>query len=241
MRNGKWASSIVLGIAATFCGAAPVRGLAADWYVGLAGGYSSADASKLGSDYEQVGVGFVPRQITSSYSDQSHGAWKALAGWRALPYLGLELSYADYGSQTFGYTGVRFDPGAPPPFIRVEQSRSARRSITAWGADILGIWPIAPGFEILAGIGVAKAKVELSIEGTNRDSLFLTPVSSSDNSTNTVARYSIGANWMPTTEWIVRVNYEYLDKVGQSYQRGSDAGTGISAQQTLWLSVIRQF
>jgi opacity protein-like surface antigen len=219
----------------------PVSGLAADWYVGLAGGASSADASRLGSDYEQVGAGFVPRQITSSYSDQSHGAWKALAGWRALPYLGLELSYADYGSQTFGYTGVQFNPGNPPPFIRVEQSRSARRTLTAWGGDILGIWPIAPEFEILAGIGAVSAKVELSIEGTNRDSLFLIPVSSSDTSTNTVARYSIGANWMPTPEWIVRVNYEYLDKVGKSYQRGSDAGTGIAAQQTLWLSLIRQF
>jgi hypothetical protein len=63
----------------------------------------------------------------------------------------------------------------------------------------------------------------------------------SDSSTNTVARYSLGANWLPTPEWIFRVNYEYLDKVGSSHQQGSDAGTGISAQQTLWLSVIRRF
>jgi opacity protein-like surface antigen len=113
--------------------------------------------------------------------------------------------------------------------------------VKAWGGDVIGTWPITSSIEALAGVGVVRARVNLTTDFTS-SGLFLTQTGNiSESASGTKARGSLGANWTPFPSWMLRVNYEYLDAVGTSFQPARPQGTGRSTQQTVWLSVVKSF
>lgn len=221
----------------------PAPALALDWYAGLAGGSSRADASALADGYTQDQSGVIPRtNVADVHSSESRGAWKVLAGCKPHRNLALEVSYTDYGHQGLGFTGRYNRPFGPPIFAALQQVREAKRTVEAWGIDLFGVWPVAPEVELLAGIGAARARVRLDESGTDRNSLgTVSSIGSTWTSNHTVARFTVGANWKPASQWAVRLAYEQLADAGTDFQPGNDAHTGRSSQRTLWLGATRSF
>jgi opacity protein-like surface antigen len=237
LRRSKWA--LVLVFTGLFVLPVQFAAAAGEWYGGLAGGGTRGEASELEHDYPQDGP---PVQVSSSDFRESHGAWKAFAGWRPIHWVAIELSYADYGTQKLGYTAT------PITFAHLipQQTGDGRRSVKGWNGDILGFLPIATNMEGFVGIGIAHARVKLT---TNFISYFVglepqpSPTTSSSSDTSTAARFSLGIAWIPSAQWSVRLGYEHLAKVGISFETGSVRGdhTGRSSQETLWLSMLRTF
>jgi opacity protein-like surface antigen len=214
------------------------------WYLSVAGGISRVDASALKRGYGQDASRYgdlSSRDITSAYFNQANGAWKASAGWKASKFVAAELSYSDYGAQRLGYHGThRTCCGSLLP--EPSETRDAQRGVTAWGVDLIGNLPLGADVEGIAGIGAARVQTKLSalvnsnLWGTDMK----LPTSVSDQSS--AARFMVGVKWSPFHPWAVRISYEYLSKVGSTFESdGRGDHTGRSWQQTIWAGVQRDF
>jgi OmpA-like transmembrane domain len=212
---------------------------AADWYAGISGGVSNADVAALKQDYSQDVPAFRPQQLESSTSSQSGGAWKALAGWKPTQFLALELSYSRYGKQQFGFESVDSAfPGSPA--LRTRLTKRAEREVSAWGVDVVGVWPLTPSLALQAGVGAANAEIKLTSR-TRSASLAVFESTANYKENKTAARLSLGGCWAPVPDWQLRLNYEYLDKIGSRFSPSAERETGRSAHQTVWLSAIKLF
>ena len=209
-----------------------------NWYVGIGGGSTRLVSSDLESGYAQDNTG-TPRILTSSYLDESGGSWKVFGGWRPMRYMAIELNYADYGSQKLGYAGGPINVG-PVAFYEID-ARDAKRRVTAWGADVIGFWPITESVELFGGIGIAQAQVKLDANFTKRTLFADKEGSSSDTHRSTAPRFRLGGSFTPWSEWAFRLEYEYLDEVGNAFDRVGSGHVGRSAQETIWASVVRSF
>jgi len=238
---------------------------ASDWYAGIAGGISTSHSSELANDLVAsrqrptdltLPVEFNRLLTSETFSDgKKPGAWKVVIGRRLMPYLSIEASYADFGRRRFGYSGIPYLGLGPGP--RHGVTDTAERRATAWGADVLGNWPLNARFDLLAGVGVTRAKAAVSFEEHSRQVVFPGPVpvgpdfvTNWDSSqSNTRARWSLGADWRLAPGWTVRLSYERIQPFGTAFvfHRPSltnepvTTGTGEAPQETVFVSLMRTF
>jgi opacity protein-like surface antigen len=213
---------------------------AADWYAGISGGVSNADVAALKRDYAQELLSSPPPRIESSTSSQNGGAWKVLAGWKPRQFLALELSYSRYGKQRFGFESVNEQLFGSPALRRSRLTRHAEREVSAWGVDVVGVWPLTPNLALHAGVGAANAEIKLTSR-SRFENIGVFESGTTDKEKKTAARLSLGGSWAPVPDWQLRLNYEYLDKIGSRFSPSTESETGRSAQQTVWLSAIKLF
>lgn len=215
---------------------------AAEWYLGLAGGETRADLGKLETGYPRDEEPRILRFVTSSSASENHGAWKGLVGVQFAKPVSLEVSYADYGTQSLGYNAQQVYTCIVPPFC-VRETRDARRSVATIGIDVVGRVAVLDNVDLIASVGAVGARVRLKTNYTTRIPLGV-PGNAGSNaytSNDATVRLSLGADWKLSPQWVMRLNYEYLDKVGTDFQSDSQPGTGRTGQKTLWFSVMRFF
>ena len=215
-------------IAAACVALAPVAAPAADsFYVTAAGGYSSAQMSKLSSSH---GDGFASQ--ASSGESEKHGAWRAGAGWFVLPRVALELAYADYGEQAFSVQGLTQSSAA----LR----RESRREVGAVTLDMVGHWPVHEHLTLVGRVGAAFARVGTA--STVATDLGLEQASADSHARSFAFHASGAVRWSDALPGLdLEAALDYLGPVGTGFSADHLDGTGRSSQATLWLGVVKRF
>ena len=212
---------------------------AVEWYLGLAGGSTSADHTKLETGFPHDEDPLILRGVKATRYSEDHGAWKGLVGVRFARPVALEVSYADYGTQSIGFTADQINTCMVPVFC-VHETRDAQRSMKAAGVDAVFHVPIHESVDLIGSLGLVLTKVKLNANYTNTTTLG-TPVTGGYSlSVNSFAsRASLGADWKPAPQWVLRLNYEWLEKSGTDFQLGRLHDSGESGQKTLWFTVMK--
>src|SRR3954471_11884842 len=115
--------------------AAPAR-----FYVTLSGGESRTGDALVSSTESAI------TNATGIHSDfdSKDTAWKAGAGYRLLPWLSLELDYADLGRAT---VQTSLTASGVPAALTID------RKVDGWGASAIFSWPLAPAFAVYGRAG----------------------------------------------------------------------------------------
>jgi OOP family OmpA-OmpF porin len=137
-------------------------------------------------DAELASLGFT----SSSSTDDSDTGWKLFAGYKFMPYLAVEGSYTDLGKASASSVIT-----AP-----VSGSANVEAEASTWAISALGIWPVAPRFELYGRLGFHFWDADVSGSGTAGS------VSESDDGTDLL--YGVGANFDITPQLGVRGEWE---------------------------------
>lgn len=145
--------------------------------------------------YAGAGVGMFDVEIddfddvddTIDRYDSDDTAWKAFAGWRANPYLAVELAYVNLGSPD--------DEILPDTTLTVETD--------GFAPYVVGTLPIGDWFELFAKAGYYWYDVEARID---------TPIGSvSDDDSDSTFTWSAGAGLNLFERVNIRLEYEQFD------------------------------
>lgn len=123
------------------------------------GAHDAATAADTGI---YIGAGYVRARINNVFGTTGYGfkiddnAWKAIVGFRPIPFFAVEANYVDLGHQSRGLLG-----GAGP------YSHATARAFDVFGVGLLPIGPV----DLYAKAGGARWKLSGSLEGPN-SSLF---------------------------------------------------------------------
>jgi len=117
--------------------------------------------------------------------------WKVFAGWRFNRFVGVDLSYADYGTadDTQGSVAVQ----------------AATDSINLFA---VGILPAGPRFDLFGKLGVASWNGDV----TTTDSMTMMTSTTSDDGTEVAWGFGIG--WRLTQKFIIQAEWETLGDFG---------------------------
>jgi hypothetical protein len=217
----------------------PLAAPAADTaYVTAAGGYTSAQTSRLGSGH-QDGFAFP----TGSSESENHGAMRVGGGWFVLPRVALEASWADYGKQDLSAEGAP-GPALVPGVL--SGRRMTERKVSAVALDMVGHWPVHPHVTLVGRVGMAygfvKATGHVAAPGGFPSGGGPQDASYDVRQRSWAFHGSAGARWVdvvPTLD--VEAMVEYLGPVGSFFASESIGGTGRSSQATVWLGLVKRF
>ena len=145
--------------------------------------------------YAGAGIGMFDVEIddfddvddTIDRYDSDDTAWKAFAGWRANPYVALELAYVNLGSPD--------DEILPDTNLTIETD--------GFAPYVVGTLPIGDWFELFAKLGYYWYDVEASVS---------TPIGSvSDDDSDSTFTWSAGAGLNIFEHVNIRLEYEQFD------------------------------
>lgn len=119
-----------------------------------------------------------------SCDDRAIG-WRAIAGYRFNPYIGLEASVIDWG-----------EVSANTPTVRVRAKK--QRSIGLAG---VASFPVSPRVSLSAKLGLFQTEQETETQATRADR------------SDTETHYGIGARYDLGRRWAVRADWEQADKL----------------------------
>jgi len=151
---------ISLGLALLAAAAADAQGAETGWYFGIgAGGASYSDN--------------IPKQIVAAYRnfptytlqsartiDSSDAAAQVFAGYRFLPWLGVELGYQDLGSARTMYVLKTVGP-----IIYPTPTLTGEYGVRDVNATVVASWPIGERFELFARAGVSNTRLDYDEHG----------------------------------------------------------------------------
>jgi hypothetical protein len=167
--------------------------------------------------------------------DSRDTAWKAGAGYRLLPWLSLELDYADLGRAT---VQTSLTASGVPAGLTID------RRVDGWGASALFSWPIAPAFALYGRAGAFRANVKTEqrlagniVFGDTDPQLRSRTIEHSD----TIARLGVGLGWQAWRNGGIHVEYEHYDNVGKPFVSGYTQTTGRADMDALWLGIRQAF
>ena len=176
----------------------------ADYADGLAGQIRSAYAGR--SDYAVE---------SAALTDRNDQAWKLTLGYRFLPWLGAELSYADAGKAASAYVLV------PKPLLNAGPvSASGRYDLHGTSLALVGEWPVGANFALSARAGLVASRLgyrEIS-RAVNGDTFpFRGP---SDSNTGALA--GLGLAWRLAPQWDLRLDWDRWFDVGTRFDVQED-------------------
>lgn len=167
-------------------------------YVGADVGQSTASGACDG----------VPGGISCSDTDT---ALRLTAGYQFNPYVGAELSYADFGkanaSGIFRGFGVAADVKA-----------------SGFQAYVVGTMPLNRGFGLVGRLGLASTDVKADGNAAG--------ASESRSTTTTTIALGVGAKYGINDQFSVHLMYDYYGKVGDSNTTGTATLSAITAGLT---------
>jgi OOP family OmpA-OmpF porin len=138
--------------------------------------------------YAGVGVGQATIEIDDSDIDfdQDDFGWKAFAGYRFMPYFGVEGGYVDFGEPDDSILGIDVEVDAD-----------------GWDLFAVGFWPIGEKWDLFAKLGVIawSADIKGSFQGE----------SVSEEEDGADLAYGLGAGWNFSERFSVRGEWEYFD------------------------------
>lgn len=150
-------------------------------YVGVGWGQFNADIDNLSDAGTTAG----------NIIDSDDNAWKAFAGWRFNPYIGLELAYVDLGSPTDRFQGSG-------------SNGNYRLDVSGFAPYVIGTVPLGP-VELFGKVGYyfydVDLRVDLDAPGPDIDS----------GSSRQDFVYGAGAGLTFLEHLHVRAEYERID------------------------------
>jgi OOP family OmpA-OmpF porin len=197
-----------LALAAATLLAGPVHAQSTGSATGTASGATTPAWPSLGTLYVHAGVGAaihdidgggIDRQLgdlgfagaSTSVNDDETG-WRVGAGWQALPWLALELSYFDLGNPGFSSTALR--PG----------TFEARGEVTGWSLDLVPQYQIGTtGFGVFGRLGYARTETKARFTGSGAFTLREESVTARNDSWDAGlgVSYAFNRNFSVRGEW----------------------------------------
>lgn len=180
------------------------------WYFGVGVGGSSFPDS-------------IPSQIAAAYANNDtytlHGARtvddgdtaaQLFAGYRFLPWLGVEVGYQDLGkARTFYQLDPRVQLNYPMPAL------SGEYGLRDVHATLVGTWPINERFELLARAGVSNTRLSYDEHGfdiNNKPYAF-----HARTRTRSGAIAGIGAAWNFSPHLALRLDLDRNFDIGKTF------------------------
>lgn len=202
------------------------------WYAGLAVGQSKT-SSELVTNREST---ITLAQNLSTAFDDRDTAWKGFAGWQALPWLAVEVSYADLGKQSTDTTFLGGDAPAPAEVL-------LRREVKGFGVDLVLSTPVWSSVSVFGRVGAFRASIDATAQlsgnvvftGGNGETF------RSSSTTETVTRYGVGLETPIAPNAGVRLEWERYANVGKKFAVGATGTTGEADMDTLTLGLIYRF
>jgi opacity protein-like surface antigen len=181
-------------------------------YFGLTLGFSSTDG-EADTDPSQPTIGGSPSISVNGFDFESdETTWGALAGWRVLPWLGVELGYHDLGNFGTEFNFVPFVPGGGGQI----QRRGAALDVQEYSLAARLSMSITDRFDANWVAGLSR--VEFSAEGGLPAPTFdpfqifpakVIPFASPDMETGFV--WGFGFTWKPSGRIGLDVGYRRHD------------------------------
>jgi opacity protein-like surface antigen len=229
--------TLLLAAAVALCGIdayaqAPFSPPQPPWYLEASGGEARTSDQLVRNRESTIVNGF---DIHSDF-DAKDAAWKFGGGWRALPWLALELNYADLGRVKLetALTG----PTGLPAGIAID------RKVSGWGVDAVFSVPVAPRFALYGRAGAFRSHLETSarlsgnIAFTNGDS---SDSSRSTTRDETVGRFGAGLRWEAWRNGALHAEYERYRSIGKPFAIGGSGTTGEADVDAWWIGVSQAF
>ncbi len=212
--NTRCLLALAFGTIALACSASDTH-----FYVGASGGQSNV-VDDLVSQQAAVASPVVD---VHSVSDRTDHALKGFAGYRITPNVAIEAAYADLGDYTHSI-GLLFPSFGS--FI------TARRTATAYGADVVGSVPLGSRLEAMARLGayVANVKTDRCGFGIGGHEF-----SDSHHDRNTVMHGGLGVQAAIGSRFKLRLEWERFFRTGTVFalQNAVSQGTG-RTDMDLW-------
>lgn len=156
-------------------------------------------AGSLGTARHDIDGGSIDRQLgelgfagASTSVNDSETAWRITAGWQALPWLGVELSYFDLGKPGFSATAAR--PG----------SFDASIDVTGVSLDLVPQYQFADtGWGVFGRLGYARTETKARFGGSGAFTLLEESAKSRNNSwdAGVGVSYAFSRNFSLRGEW----------------------------------------
>jgi OmpA-OmpF porin, OOP family len=178
-------------------------------YVGANLGYTLSTYHRSDLDSALIdtfaGGGYTLVLSSSSVHDE-HTPWSLDVGYRFTTYLGLEASYLELGTVKFASRGTESTPFGSAP-ISVDLNIKSRGPALA----LVGVLPMTNEWNLEARLGAYEGKT-LSEYVTTVET---TASSGYDSKTSTSLLGDIGAAYILSPHWVVRLDYTYLNHLGE--------------------------
>ena len=213
-------------------GQAPAFPLQPRWYLEASGGQSKTSGELVRNRESTIVNG---TDIASDF-DSKDAAWKLAAGMRVLPWLAIELNYADLGRAKLETTLTAVSGG--PAAIAID------RKVSGWGLDAVFAAPVAPRFSVYGRGGAYRSHLETSaqlsgsIVFTNGDS---SQTFRSSTLHETVGRVGVGVRWEAWRNGGIHAEYERYFGIGKAFAVGGSGTTGEADVDAWWIGVSQSF
>lgn len=159
------------------------------FYLGGGLGISKAGVSTSGLAAALQRGGFTT--VTTSADESSEG-WKLFAGYQFHRNLALEAGYADLG--TFSAFAATVPAGTTTTSFQS----------TAWGADLIAIWPVVRGFSLFGRGGLLFSETRTEFRNTGAVRSRVTDAKDAEVS----YRLGLGLGYDFTRHWRLRGEWE---------------------------------
>jgi opacity protein-like surface antigen len=201
------------------------------WYVEASGGQSKTSDELVRNRESTIVNG---SDIHTDF-DSKDSAWKVGGGYRFLPWLALEVNYADLGR-------VKLDTSLTaaglPAGIAID------RKVSGWGADAVFSAPVLPHLAVYGRAGAFRSHLETSaqlsgnIVFTNGDSSQTFRTTTRDE---TVGRLGAGLSWNAWRGGGIHVEYERYYNIGKPFAIGGSGTTGEADIDAWWIGIHQGF
>ena len=166
---------------------------------GVAMGQGLYLGGAIGSSSFKQGCDDLPAGLSCKKTDSG---WKGFAGYQITRNWGLEAGYAEFGKAKASGTFMGFDA-------------SADARVWGWGLAGTGTLPLSSQFDLFGKLGVFHGIVESSANiGGITDKL---------SGRSNTAMVGAGARWNFSGNWGARLEWERVNKMGDSTTGTSDA------------------
>ncbi len=189
------------------------------WYGGLAVGQSKTDGELVANRNSTV----VGGTVTASAFDDKDSGFRVFGGYRFLPWLALELNYADIGQSRLRTDVQTIDAPFNAGAVVLD------RKISGFGADLVLSAPLGNRASIHGRVGAVQSRLEAEARlsgfinftsGNTADRQRTTTVN------ETVTRFGVGGEYMFTPRAGIRVEWERWLDVGKKFEIGGQGTTG---------------
>jgi OOP family OmpA-OmpF porin len=201
----------------------------ARWYAGVSVGQSDTDEALVRNRESTV----VNANVVGSDFDSRDTAFKLFAGYRVLPWLAVELNYADLGRSTLTTNIVTTGNPASAGSVVL------RRNISGFGADAVVTAPLGRYASVFGRVGAVQGRIEA--DATLTGAIVFTNGGGGDSDrhrsvvqSETLTRFGAGAEWMLDPRTGLRIEWERWLDVGKAFAIGGSGTTG-EADMDVWM------
>ncbi len=225
---------VAAAVVVSMTGSAQALAQSAGWYGGASIGESKTSDDLVANREASIVNGFA----RGSSFDGKDTAVRIFGGYRFSPWISLEANYSDLGKTTLTTTTVANEGGALGTY-------NQRRSVSGWGAGLVVSAPVWERGSVFARVSAqqARTKADVNLAGDigftdgNTHELHRSTTSS-----ETIAAYAVGAEWMLNPVLGVRLEWERWPKVGKAFTVGSSGGaTGEADMDFYSLGLLYRF